>query len=115
MPHIIIEYSQSSIPEKDLVGFMSEAYDAVKSTELFEEENIKLRLHPVEHFQLGLPDFGFIHAMCRIHIGKTEAEKKHLTKALLSALKRSVKGRVVITVEVMDMDRLCYAKTITTD
>ncbi|MDG6777896.1 hypothetical protein QCB44_04145 [Thiomicrorhabdus sp. zzn3] len=115
MPHIIIEYSQTSLCEEELAGFMAEAYEAVNSTQLFEEENIKLRLHPVTHFQLGLPDCGFIHAMCRIHIGKTEAEKKHLSKTLLAAIKRCVKGRMVITVEVMDMDRLCYAKTITAD
>ncbi|MDG6773079.1 hypothetical protein QCB45_01960 [Thiomicrorhabdus sp. ZW0627] len=112
MPHIILEYSQDTIPDNVVKTMVSSAYDAVKSTGLFDEANLKVRAHPVTHYQLGLLDCGFIHVMCRIHSGKTDEQKRLLTQTVLKNLEGLFKGSVVITVEVVDMDKSTYAKAL---
>ncbi|WP_019556580.1 5-carboxymethyl-2-hydroxymuconate Delta-isomerase [Thiomicrorhabdus arctica] len=110
MPHIIIEYSQDTVPATTLKNWVDGAFETVKATGLFETENIKVRAHPVMDYRLGLPDTGFVHAMCRIHIGKTDVQKLLLSQSLLVALQIGLSEAVVVTVEVIEMDGMSYAK-----
>lgn len=112
MPHIIIEHSQSAIALPERQGLVDALYQVVESAGLFKSENIKVRLHPVENFKLGLADSEFIHVMCRIHVGKTDEQKQGLTHTVLNAISERIEGRCVITVEVIEMDRSCYAKVV---
>jgi len=118
MPHIIIEYSQDSVLPETAKKLVSSVFEAVKLTGLFKTENIKVRLHPVEIYQLGLPDSGFMHVMCRIHPGKNPEQKIQLTQTILSHLESVLKPELkaesglVITVEVVEMDRTKYAKVV---
>lgn len=112
MPHIIIEYSQESLSRKIVKFMLSEAFYAVKSTALFDEQNIKVRAHPVEHYQLSKSDTGFMHIMCRIHAGKTQDEKQKLTQTLLKSVQGVMMSSMVITVEVVEVDDSSYAKSV---
>ncbi|MEA3405077.1 MAG: hypothetical protein U9R28_04965 [Pseudomonadota bacterium] len=112
MPHIVIEVSQDSLQSLLPQQLVSVAFDSVKQTGLFNSENIKVRLHPVEFYQLGLEGSGFIHVMCRIHAGKTQSQKQQLTQALINAIAESLNKRWVITAEVVEMDRASYAKKV---
>jgi 5-carboxymethyl-2-hydroxymuconate isomerase len=118
MPHIILEYSQDSVSLNTAKKLVHTAFEAVKLTGLFKTENIKARLHPVEIYQLGLPDSGFMHVMCRIHPGKTPEQKMQLTQTILSHLEAVLRPEIkakrglVITVEVIEMDRTKYAKVV---
>ena len=126
MPHIIIEYSQDSVSLNTAKKLVNTAFEAVNLTGLFKKDNIKARLHPVEIYQLGLPNSGFMHVMCRIHPGKTPEQKMQLTQTILSHLESVLKPELkpelkseikaesglVITVEVIEMDRTKYAKVV---
>ena len=118
MPHIILEYSQDSFASNTAKTLVSNIFETVKLTGLFKTENIKVRLHPVEIYQLGLPKSGFMHVMCRIHPGKTTEQKRQLTQTILSDLESVLKPEIksqsgfVITVEVVEMDRTKYAKVV---
>jgi len=112
MPHIIIEHSQNLLQSIDSQSFLNTAFDAVKQTGLFSSENIKVRLHPIEHYKLGLDNSGFIHVMCRIHAGKTQSQKQQLTQALINAIAECLNEKWVITAEVVEMDRSSYAKKV---
>jgi len=112
MPHIVIEYSQNSLQFSDEKRMLKSAFEAVKLAGLFTLDNIKVRLHPVEQYQLALPDYGFIHVMCRMHIGKTSAQKQQLTQHILDAISLLAEKKTVITVEVVEMARDSYAKRI---
>jgi len=112
MPHIMIEFSQDKLEALQPQVLVEKAFETVKLTGLFTSENIKVRLHPVEFYQLGLKDSGFVHIICRIHAGKTELQKSKLTQDLLKAISESLNGGWVITVEVIEMDRNSYAKQV---
>lgn len=118
MPHIILEHSQDSFTSSTAKTLAKGVFETVKLTGLFKTENIKVRLHPVEIYQLELPNSGFMHVMCRIHPGKTNEQKRLLTQSILthleSVLKPDIKSQseFVITVEVLEMDRTKYAKVV---
>lgn len=112
MPHIIIEHSQNAIALSSKQTVLDKLYQVVESAGLFKLENIKVRLHPVENFKLGLPESEFIHVICRIHVGKTDQQKQLLTRTVLNAISEQLEVRCVITVEVVEMARSSYAKTI---
>ncbi|NPA72613.1 MAG: hypothetical protein GXO35_07270 [Gammaproteobacteria bacterium] len=78
----------------------------------FSVENIKVRLHPVEFYQVGSHGYGFIHVQCRMHSGKTSAQKQQITTALLKALETMLMPAMVLTIEVVDMATDSYAKKV---
>lgn len=112
MPHIIVEYSQDTVPSTMLKRWVDGAFETVKATGLFKTDNIKVRAHPVMDYRLGLPDSGFIHVMCRIHSGKTDVQKLLLSQSLLVSLQNGLSKAVVITVEVVEMDEMSYSKKV---
>lgn len=117
MPHIILEYSlaadDAGLDATAARTLVDAAFNAVLETAVFTPANIKVRLHPVQFYRLGLANAGFIHVMCRIHRGKNLAQKHLLSESLLQALSKIEAQKRVITVEVVEMDRESYAKGLT--
>ena len=115
MPHIIVEHSLDLVDPLKANGLLDTIFVAVESTGLFNLENIKVRLHPVDDYKLGLASSGFIHVTCRIHQGKTEQQKQQLTQSVLNAIAlwmQQARRSCVITVELVELGRASYAKTI---
>lgn len=116
MPHIVIEYSQDSFESKDLPGLVNSVFNAVANTSIVNPDNIKVRTYAAEFYQLGLADSGFIHVVCKTHMGKAGTQKQVLSEAVVSALeitaKSCAKHSMVITVEVVEMDTASYAKSL---
>ncbi len=112
MPHIIFEYSQNTFANKEQSELLDCAFEAVESTGLFNADNIKVRLHPVENYRLGLKEHGFMHVICRIHQGRSVQHRVELSQAMLTALSKLMSSKLVITVEVVEMERASYAKKV---
>jgi 5-carboxymethyl-2-hydroxymuconate isomerase len=49
---------------------------------------------------------------CRLHAGRSEAQKRQLSEAVLAAVRGQGWVAKVITVEVVEMDRDSYAKYV---
>ena len=112
MPHIIIEHSHKVIPESQRSLFIDTVFQAVLDTKLFKSENLKVRLHPVDDFRLGLEDFEFVHVQCCIHAGRDDEQKKLLTEIILKALSHDISCPTVLTCEVVEMEKATYSKLI---
>lgn len=113
MPHVIIEHSIKAFDKSLNQSMLNSIAKAVEQTLLFDIDNIKIRLHPVSDFLLSKELQHFIHIQCRIHIGRTEAQKTHLSKAVLDAITGYSKLKTVITVEIVDIDTGSYSKQVT--
>lgn len=107
MPHIIIEASTDCYDQPQ--ALIEAAFESVKNTDLFNPNNIKVRLWPIEHYQLGLNSSGFMHIHCHIHPGKTDQQKTLLTQTLIERL-RPFSQVSVITAEVTETDQNTYSK-----
>jgi len=112
MPHIIIEYSENAFNITEVNTLLNGLAMAIANTKLFKPQNPKIRLHPAQHFLLDKSFNGFIHVQCRIHQGRSENEKKQVSHSILSALTPYSNSAIVITVEIIEMERHSYAKTI---
>lgn len=110
MPHLIIEFSQE-LAGAERIGSMLEAvHHAAAATGLFEESHIRVRAMPFAYYSTGGKREPFVHVQCRIHAGRSAAQKKQLSEAVLSALREQAWSMKVMTVEVVEMDRASYAK-----
>jgi len=112
MPHLIIEYSETTVTDIQVDTMMEAVHQAAVATGLFEEANIKIRAIPLRHYRLGHESGGFIHAQCRIHEGRSAEQKRQLSEAVLEALCDIPLSVRVTTVEVVEMDTASYSKRL---
>ena len=112
MPHLILEYPATQLSHSQLKLLLSQLHQAVCSTQLFIESHIKLRAYPCEHYLVAGEESPFFHLQARIKPGRSDADKKRLSEALLTVLRSPPQAAGVITVEVVDMDANSYAKAI---
>lgn len=110
MPHLIIEFSEGLAEASQIETMLDEVSRAAAHTGLFEVSHIRVRAMAYAHYRIAGNREPFIHAQCRIHAGRSEAQKRQLSKAVLSALRGQGWPVQVITVEVVEMERASYAK-----
>ena len=112
MPHIIIEHSPNSFKDHNTTNLLKQISSVVEVSNLFNMDNIKIRLHEVHDFLLASKYQHFIHVQCRIHSGRTQNQQKELTTRLVDSLAKFARLQTVITCEVVEMNRDTYRKTI---
>ena len=113
MPHVILHHS-----DLDALGLTPErlvdaVFHGMEASELFDPNDIKVRVVPVSHYRNGRNNYSFIHTEARIMPGRTPAQKAAMSDLVLSAVQALDTPVASITVEVSDIDRACYAKAVT--
>ncbi len=112
MPHIIIEHSLNSFKAQNTANLLKEIHHVVETSNLFNRDNIKIRLHKVDDFLLDCEYQHFIHVQCRVHIGRTQNQQQELTTRLVDSLAKFARPQTVITCEIVEMNRDSYRKAI---
>lgn len=110
MPHILIEFAQPLLSREQIPPLIDAVYSAACSTQLFDEKNIKIRAIPIEFYRVGSGTKTFIHTQLKIHAGRNQEQKRHLSQTILNTLTQQNTKANIITVEVIDMDKSTYAK-----
>ena len=110
MPHLIIEYSEQQAGPEQVEQMLDAVHRAANQTGLFEENHIRVRAVAYPHSLLGGTSGHFLHTQCRIHVGRSDEQKRDLSEVVLRALRGLGWAAQSITVEVVDMDRATYAK-----
>ncbi|HEY0201740.1 MAG TPA: 5-carboxymethyl-2-hydroxymuconate Delta-isomerase [Burkholderiaceae bacterium] len=116
MPHLTIEYTPnlSALAASPVLHDLNEAVTA--SPEVVNEADLKTRLVPVQHFQVGTGAGGraFVHAQLRLLGGRSPEAKRDLANRVATVLRRHVPRPadvlVQLSVEIVDMDRDTYVK-----
>lgn len=86
MPHFIVDCSESifeSHPEEKII---KQVHLAAKSTELFNEHDIKVRVNSFEKYSTGNKVENFIHVFSHIMEGRTHEQKLDLSKNIVKTL-----------------------------
>lgn len=115
MPHINLEYTRN-ITNFDAQGILSALNQVCLDTGLFGEADIKSRAVGLDDFQVGVkPGLrAFVHVRIALLSGRGSEQKKGLSNGVLAMLMDRVKVgegmEIQFSVEVVDMDRGCYAK-----
>lgn len=110
MPHCIIEYSNNLKKSLEPSKLVSVVHQAAAESNLFDLEDIRSRALGFDDYQLQADKNSFIHVTLRIMIGRSEAQKNHLSSIVISALEKLELTSVVLSVEICDIDKSTYAK-----
>lgn len=110
MPHLLIEYPQDRIDVEQLEALLDAVHAGAVATGLFDESHIRLRTIPFTHYRLAGKQQAFIHVQCRIHSGRSDEQKRQLSEAVLAAIRAQNLPLNSLTVEVVEMVRVSYAK-----
>jgi 5-carboxymethyl-2-hydroxymuconate isomerase len=86
MPHFLVDCSESIFilhPEEQII---KQVHLAAKSTELFNENDIKVRVNSFEKYSTGNKIEDFIHVFANIMEGRSDEQKADLSKRIVQEL-----------------------------
>lgn len=115
MPHAILHHSDPGALGATPERLADAVFTGLEASELFDPNDIKVRIVPVTCYRNGRTDYSFIHADIRIMPGRTEAQKAAMAEKVLAAVKSLGTPVASITVEVVDIDKATYAKAVTAE
>ena len=112
MPHALVEFSDLATIGVEEGTILDAVFDGMQTSGLFGLEDIKVRSHPVSMTRNGSDNFSFIHVQLRIMPGRTVEQKADLSERVRANLCAMPGQARSTSVEVVDIDRAVYAKTV---
>ncbi|MDH5231881.1 MAG: 5-carboxymethyl-2-hydroxymuconate Delta-isomerase [Gammaproteobacteria bacterium] len=112
MPHIIVEYAEQLITDKEIPTLLHAIHQAIDESGLFDASHIKTRAYPFRAYTQAGGDQAYIHIQARIKSGRDADNKKRLSDAIVTKLNSFSLAPSVLTVEIIDMDRDSYGKIV---
>jgi len=112
VPHIILEYAEQLADDAEVDAMLQAVHRSIADSGLFKENQIKTRAYPFRGFTNAGGSNPYIHIQARIKLGRDDDNKKRLGEAILAGLSTLNIPASVITVEIIDMDRDSYCKSI---
>jgi len=108
MPHFVIDCSENIISQKSPNLIMKKVYDAAESTQLFDKGDIKVRINPFKHYNIGNSKNDFIHIFANIMEGRTIKQKSNLSKSIITKLKQMFPNVPIISINIRDFEKATY-------
>jgi 5-carboxymethyl-2-hydroxymuconate isomerase len=108
MPHFVIDCSKKITELKSPEEIIQNVYDAAESSQLFEPGDIKVRVTPFEHYNIGNTKKDFIHIFANIMEGRTSEQKSNLSRGIISELKNMFPEVPIISINVRDFEKATY-------
>ncbi|GAA4899347.1 hypothetical protein GCM10023311_25760 [Flaviramulus aquimarinus] len=108
MPHFIMECSESVIAMKSPEYIMQKVYNAAEATQLFSKGDIKVRIKPYKHYNIGNTKDDFIHVFSYIMEGRSNAEKNILSKQIITELKILFPNVTIVSINIKDFEKVGY-------
>ena len=109
MPHCVIECSRSlqgQITGDELVSLV---HDAAMTSGLFEAGDVKARLSVYDHFTVGGSVADFVHLIFYVLAGRTDEQKRELSKTVVRALLERLPDVQSLSMDVRDMRREAFS------
>lgn len=108
MPHFVIDCSESIIKMKSPEEILQKVYDTAESTGLFDKGDIKVRINPFQHYNIGNTKDDFIHIFANIMEGRTVSQKTDLSKKTITELRSMFPDVPVISMNIRDFEKATY-------
>lgn len=108
MPHFVIDCSEQIINLKTPNEIMQTIYDSAESSTLFDKGDIKVRINPFEHYNIGNTKNDFIHIFANIMEGRTTNQKAKLSKSIIAELKLMFPSVPIISINIRDFEKSTY-------
>lgn len=108
MPHFVIDCSENIIKLRTPKEIIQNVYDTAESTELFDKGDIKVRINPFIHYNVGNTNDDFIHVFANIMEGRTVTQKKDLSNRIITELKSMFPEVPIISINIRDFEKATY-------
>lgn len=108
MPHFVIDCSENIISIKLPQDIIQNVYDTAEATNLFDEGDIKVRINPFKHYNIGNAQDDFIHIFANIMEGRTSSQKANLSKRIIEELKMMFPDVPIISMNIRDFEKATY-------
>lgn len=108
MPHFVIDCSEDIITMKSPEEIMQNVYNTAESTQLFDKGDIKVRINPFKHYNIGNTKDDFIHIFANIMEGRSVVQKSNLSKKIITELKIMFPEVPIISVNIRDFEKATY-------
>jgi 5-carboxymethyl-2-hydroxymuconate isomerase len=108
MPHFIVDCSENIIEQESPEAIMQAVHDVANATGLFAVNDIKVRLHPYQHFKLGEGKRDFIHIFAFIMEGRTTEQKENLSRRMIERLKEMFPAISILSINISEFEKATY-------
>lgn len=108
MPHFIIDCSEKILNFHSEEEIIEQVHVAANSSGLFEERDIKVRVHPYRKYSVGNKRELFIHVFSNIMQGRTEEQKARLSRTVVEKLVSMFPDVPNIAMNVSEFEKATY-------
>ncbi len=108
MPHFVIDCSENVLEVQKPQDIMEKVYQTATDSGLFDPGDIKVRINPFDQYKLGESKKAFLHIFANIMEGRTDKEKKQLSKAIIAKLKVMLPEVPIISMNIRDFKKAGY-------
>jgi len=112
MPHCIIEYSNDLAELVTPRELIDAVYAGTEQSNMFENDDIKVRAISYAHHKTVDDKYGFIHVTLKTLAGRSLHKKQKLSGLVLDKLAELPTFNIHITVEVLEMEVASYSKLV---
>ena len=109
MPHCILECTKSVAAQVPVERMMRAVHDAALASELFTVGDVKIRVLVHEHSLVGGLDADFVHVFAYVLTGRSEADRKKLSAAMVRGLAALLPQVQAVSCDVREMDRATFS------
>ena len=108
MPHFVIDCSESVVKSHEEEFIIEQVHIAANTSGLFEEGDIKVRLHPFKKYSVGNKREDFIHVFAHVMQGRTGLQKASLSQLIVTKLVELFPDIPNIAINISEFDITTY-------
>ena len=108
MPHFILHCSQDILKSRSSDEIIKQVYTSAKSTKLFHDHDIKVRIQVFNDFCTGDKKEDFIHVFANIMEGRSMEKKAFLSRAIVEGLASLLPEVPHIGANVIEFEKASY-------
>lgn len=108
MPHFLIDCSETLFSLQPENAIIEQVHAVAKSTELFHENDIKVRVNAYKNYSTGTKTEDFIHVFSHIMEGRSDEQKAGLTKAIVTKLAAMLPTVPNVGANVVELEKANY-------
>lgn len=108
MPHFIVDCSESILESYDEEYIIEQLYLVADDSDLFDSNDIKVRLNTFKKYSVGNTRQDFIHVFAHIMQGRTIDQKAALSQHVVEKLTTLFPGIANIAMNISDFEKATY-------
>ncbi|MDA0152803.1 5-carboxymethyl-2-hydroxymuconate isomerase [Vibrio sp. Makdt] len=114
MPNLVLEYSNSVDERVNIQGLLEDLHQVTLNCGLLDIPSVKSRSLRCHNWLVGDEEdsVDFIHISFELLSGRTEEQKRELSRSLMQILQEQASHVRSLTVNIRDMDKSCFQKVI---